>query len=210
MALIAGAAALALVVVALGGWLLLRAAPPPPADLPATLVVVADPAGARITLDGLGQSPSPSTIPNVTPKAQHLVKAELDGYEAATQTVTLDPAARREITLKLEKKAPAVVAPTTVTLTVATTPPGAKVTRTDTGEVLGVTPLAKTLVASAGEATLRLELDRFETVDRKVVLGVDSSLEFVLKAAPRKPGANGPKKPKSEASPDGIIDPFAQ
>ena len=69
---------------------------------------------------------------------------------------------------------------------------------------------AKTLVASAGEATLRLELDKFEAVERKVALGTDSSLELALKAAPRKSTDPGPKKPKPEANPDGILDPFAK
>jgi hypothetical protein len=56
---------------------------------------------------------------------------------------------------------------------------------------------------------LALQLDGYEAVERKVALASDSSLELVLKEVPRKPVV-GPKKPKSEVTPDGIIDPFAQ
>jgi serine/threonine-protein kinase len=106
--------------------------------------------------------------------------------------------------------------PATVRLSVVSTPPGARVIRTDTGEELGVTPLLTTLAAADRQLTLRLLATGYEPAERLASLSTSSSLEVTLapiKAVPT-PKSHKPvtklAAAKSEGvSHDGVIDPFA-
>ncbi|HEY3446611.1 MAG TPA: serine/threonine-protein kinase [Myxococcales bacterium] len=117
--------------------------------------------------------------------------------------------------------------PAKVTLAIASTPAGAKVVRTDTGEELGVTPLSKEFAAAETELPLRLELEGHEAAERKASLKANAAFEVALVAVPAPvpdappPAAKtepavpaaGPKKPsgpKQQVNPDGVMDPFAQ
>ncbi|MGC4120356.1 MAG: serine/threonine-protein kinase [Myxococcales bacterium] len=113
-----------------------------------------------------------------------------------------------------------------VTLSITSTPNGARVVRTDTGEELGTTPLSKEFPAAERELTVRLELGGYEPAERKASLKANASLEVALTAVPppildaptpakNEPAApaTGPKKnsgPKQQVNPDGVMDPFAQ
>jgi serine/threonine-protein kinase len=116
--------------------------------------------------------------------------------------------------------APAPAPPTTVLLEVNSTPLGAQVTRVDTGQVLGVTPL-KATVAVAAVTGLTLALDGFEPERRDVNLSTDVSLSVDLKprqgdvrqgdgAAPDKKKGERKKPGKKKVNNDGTVDPFAE
>src|SRR5690606_36909778 len=56
------------------------------------------PSGARVSIDGVETGTiTPSVLPALTPHAPHLLRLELDGYEAADARVTLTPAEDREV-----------------------------------------------------------------------------------------------------------------
>ncbi len=70
--------------------------------------------------------------------------------------------------------------PDTVEVEVSSNPPGATVSRADTGEQLGVTPLKLTLPRSDGTMTLRLELQGHRRAEKTVRLDVNSAIEVAL------------------------------
>lgn len=71
--------------------------------------------------------------------------------------------------------APRMGAADAVTLTVHSSPPGAKVVRVDTGEELGVTPLMKALSRQEVPPRLRVELAGYAPLERAVELKQDAS-----------------------------------
>ncbi|MCY1036551.1 serine/threonine protein kinase [Corallococcus sp. BB11-1] len=100
-----------------------------------------------------------------------------------------------------------------VTLTVQSSPPGAKVVRVDTGEELGLTPLTKALERRAVPAQLRVELAGYVPLERAVELKQDAAAAELtvplVKASPgpRRAPARGPGR--KGGSRDAVIDPFA-
>jgi eukaryotic-like serine/threonine-protein kinase len=100
---------------------------------------------------------------------------------------------------------PAALAP--VTLTVRTTPEGARVVRSDTGEALGVTPLVTELPRRAEPLGLRVELAGHEPLEREVRLDSHAVLELPLVPVP--PPAVVPSRRKAGMR-DAVIDPFAR
>jgi serine/threonine-protein kinase len=108
---------------------------------------------------------------------------------------------------------PAPAAASRVTLEVRSTPPGAKVVRTDTGAELGVTPLSMEL-DPVDALPLSLSLDGHEPGARTVKLLANASLEVDLPELPKavEPAAPKAARPavKKPVSRDGIVDPFAQ
>jgi serine/threonine-protein kinase len=112
-------------------------------------------------------------------------------------------------------------APAKVTLDVSSEPPGATVTRVDTGEALGVTPLKVQLDKAETSVALRLELEGHQHAERSVSLAANSALSVDLQALPA-PVVAAPDKPeklekkpepskkkKAPVSRDGVVDPFA-
>ena len=100
-------------------------------------------------------------------------------------------------------------------------PAGAKVTRVDTGETLGVTPLKAEVDRAEKSVALRLELDGRQSAERTVSLAANSALSIDLAplpqaapaapAAPEKKPEPAKKRPEKKApvSRDGVVDPFA-
>lgn len=98
-----------------------------------------------------------------------------------------------------ERKAVEAKRPLTVILAVESNPEGAQVTRVDTGEPLGLTPVDVT-VAKGGQATLRLEKEGYVSAESTVSLNADVQLSLPLApatAAP--PPRHGSKKSKPAA-----------
>ncbi|MFT3711425.1 MAG: serine/threonine-protein kinase [Archangium sp.] len=95
---------------------------------------------------------------------------------------------------------PPVVAAEDVTLAITTQPPGARVVRTDTGLLLGVTPLEFKSPRRNQPTTLKLELAGHEPLERAVVFDQNQRLEFTLKPVVK-------AKPKRVIT-DGVIDPY--
>jgi serine/threonine-protein kinase len=78
---------------------------PPVESQPGSLVISTQPPGANVFLDGAKRpTPSPVTIPDVASGVPHAIMAEKDGFELATQQVTVDPGAKKEITLLLKPR----------------------------------------------------------------------------------------------------------
>jgi len=71
---------------------------------PGTLVVATVPPGANVYLDGARQVPSPVTIPRIAAGVEHTVIADKDGFEVASQTLTLAAGEKREIQIQLKPK----------------------------------------------------------------------------------------------------------
>ncbi len=101
-------------------------------------------------------------------------------------------------------------APAQVTLDLASTPVGAKVTRLDSGELLGTTPFKVALAPSEEKLKLRFELDGREPTEREVLLTRDLSLSIDLPArAVAEPPRKQPKAGKKGVTRDGVVDPFS-
>ncbi|NOK19355.1 serine/threonine-protein kinase [Corallococcus carmarthensis] len=100
-----------------------------------------------------------------------------------------------------------------VTLTVHSSPPGAKVVRVDTGEELGTTPLTKALSRQAVPPQLRVELAGYVPLERAVDLKQDAAAAELTvplvkaSAGPRRAPARTPGR--KGGSRDAVIDPFA-
>ncbi|WP_375756337.1 serine/threonine-protein kinase [Corallococcus exercitus] len=107
---------------------------------------------------------------------------------------------------------PAAGAMDAVTLTVHSSPPGAKVVRVDTGEELGTTPLTKALTRQAVPPQLRVELTGYVPLERTVELkqgaaAAELSVPLVkASAGPRRAPARAPGR--KGGSRDAVIDPF--
>ena len=120
----------------------------------------------------------------------------------------------------LEPSAVAAVAPRPmagatdpVTLTVHSSPPGAKVVRLDTGEELGITPLTKALTRQAVPPQLRVELAGYVPLERSVELKQDAAAAELT--VPLVKASTGPRRAPARApgrkggSRDAVINPFA-
>jgi serine/threonine-protein kinase len=108
--------------------------------------------------------------------------------------------------------------PEQVSIDVQSMPAGARVSRTDTGEQLGVTPFEAKLDKKDGATvTLKLELDGRQSVERPLSLSRSAALSVDLPAAmpavekveqPKTKGASIKKKTPAATSRDGVVDPF--
>jgi serine/threonine-protein kinase len=111
----------------------------------------------------------------------------------------------------------AAKAPEKVQLDVTSAPAHARVTRADTGEELGVTPLKVELDRADVALVLRLELEGREVISRTVSLASNNALSVDLPLLPAPPPTPVPEKkvekkkapPKAPVSRDGVVDPFA-
>ncbi|RKH56656.1 serine/threonine-protein kinase [Corallococcus aberystwythensis] len=109
--------------------------------------------------------------------------------------------------------APVAGAMDAVTLTVHSSPPGAKVVRVDTGEELGTTPLTKALRRQAVPPQLRVELAGYVPLERAVELKQDAAAAELtvplVKASPGPRRAPARAPGRKGGSRDAVIDPFA-
>ena len=72
----------------------------PAAPQGGTLRVLANAAGARVSVDGEALGEAPATRANLAP-GEHIVEAVADGYERLMQTVTIEAGAQRVVSLEL-------------------------------------------------------------------------------------------------------------
>ena len=95
---------------------------------------------------------------------------------------------------------PVVAAPAEVSLSLITSPAHATVTRVDTGEALGATPVSLRFPTSEKTLKLRFELAGHQRLERETSLQSDQALEFALQ----------PVVPKQKPRPvtDGVLDPY--
>jgi serine/threonine-protein kinase len=94
--------------------------------------------------------------------------------------------------------APEQVVVPAVRLTVHSFPEGAQVVRSDTGEVLGVTPLVRELPRREVPLHLRVELAGYVSSERSVRLDSHTELEVPLAKSLTAPRANSSKKPSAK------------
>jgi serine/threonine protein kinase len=108
------------------------------------------------------------------------------------------------------------VEPEWVNLALVSTPSGAQVTRLDTGERLGVTPLSRKLLKSLLPLGIRYELEGHEPLEQSVLLGTDSVATATLERLggssghERRDGRRTAKPVKKGISRDDVLDPFAR
>jgi hypothetical protein len=99
-----------------------------------------------------------------------------------------------------------------ISLSITSSPSGATVTRVDTDEVLGVTPLTVSLPRSEQATDVRLTLEDHEPMVHHVSFEANASYVVQLSPvpkptlAPKKPAV--PKKPKAKTSNESTVDPF--
>lgn len=101
--------------------------------------------------------------------------------------------------------------PAAVSLEIVSNPPGATVRRADDGEILGTTPLRRTLPRSGTVVPLGLSLAGYQDASLSVQLDRDVRVDATLVAAlPPHPHDAAPRKARHRASqsPDDTIDPF--
>ena len=81
-----------------------------PAVMPASLVIVTRPEGARVTVEGIGWGMTPVTIPNL-PEGLKRIRVTSDGYAAVERAIEIQPNRSNEVVLQLEPLPPAAVEP---------------------------------------------------------------------------------------------------
>lgn len=105
---------------------------------------------------------------------------------------------------------PAPAPPPRVRLRASSNPPGARVVRADTGEVLGATPLSEQLPRAGAPVVLRFELAGHRAAERTVSLSGDVQISVDLSPEPpRRPVEKKSRPPRKKESSDAVIDPFA-
>ena len=72
---------------------------------PTSLVIVTQPEGARVTVDGIGWGTTPVTIPNL-PEGLKRIRVTSDGFVAAERAIELQRNRANQIVLQLEPLAP--------------------------------------------------------------------------------------------------------
>jgi uncharacterized caspase-like protein len=183
--------------------------PDPTAQI-AKLVVKSNPEGAKVYVDGVDIGDAPLTKEYEISKNQRIkVRLELEGYEPREKTVELKPKRETKVDERLKKiKEPEKPKP--ATLKVITSPAGATVTLD--GEVLGTTPLERKVEIPANKsASLKLDLDGYETAERRVDLkvGRETKLTVTLVRQPERPKSATldvvTVPPGAEISIDGVV-----
>lgn len=136
-----------------------------------TILVMAQPAGATVSLDGTERGTTPGVLLENVDPGKHTITIAKAGYRTATEAVSL--AKGQELTLNVALEATAGL------LLVTTVPAGASVYAD--GILLGETPLEKADM-QIGLHSLRLTTpayaDAFVSVD--VVLGEEAAVEHVF------------------------------
>jgi cytoskeleton protein RodZ len=73
----------------------------PPAATPSELVITTLPAGARVTVNGVGWGVSPVTIRHLPPGDKR-IRVTKDGYAAGERSVTIDESGRQSVRISLQ------------------------------------------------------------------------------------------------------------
>ncbi|MCE9673147.1 protein kinase [Myxococcus stipitatus] len=131
-----------------------------------------------------------------------LTVAALIGLTRGAEPVVLAPGAEQSVVAPQSRPEPVVEPPPpsatrpAVTLTVHSFPEGAQVVRSDTGEVLGTTPLVRELPSREVPLSLRVELAGYVASERTVRLDTHAQLEVPLAKSLTAPRAEAKKAAK--------------
>lgn len=110
------------------------------------------------------------------------------------------------IAISAQRDEPRDEKPTTVAFSIATSPPGASVSRSDTREKLGVTPFTIEVQRGSTPINLELTLDKHQPAYRQVTFDSDQRLEVALTRV--SPTPSTPKKKKKTPVREGVLDAF--
>jgi len=75
---------------------------------PTSLVIVTQPQGARVTVDGIGWGTTPVTISNL-PEGLKRIRVTNDGYAAAERAIEIQPNRANQVAVQLKPLAPAAI-----------------------------------------------------------------------------------------------------
>ena len=136
--------------------------------------VPVDGATVKFMSDPVGESPV--TLPNVEP-GPALIEVELDGYHSEWKTIRVENApAKQSFTIEMR--------PLEGKVSVESTPARAQVHLSD-GTYLGETPLVNAVVP-AGEVTLRVEYENYETAELTMEVEPDFVYTRAFELVPKK------------------------
>ncbi len=125
----------------------------------ATLVVASTPAGASVTVNGLGKGTTPCSVDRL-PSGDNRVVVSMKDYQPYQQDVKLQAGDEQKIDVTLK--------PMPSALSVMSTPPGARVFLND--KIRGQTPLVID-ATEPGNYTVRAELEGYEPQSRAIEIG---------------------------------------
>lgn len=137
------------------------------------LNIQTEPNGASVTIDGreLGQTPLSESIA----AGEYLLEINLDGYETVKGNVEVEAARQNNLSIPLEAtESNPFEVNSEGFLNIETEPSGATVTID--GRELGQTPLSESI--AAGEYTLEISLDGYETVNGRANVEADKQNNF--------------------------------
>ncbi len=142
----------------------------PMQGLPARLVVVTEPEGAKIYLGDHFRGKSPVPIDAVSPGA-HKIRAELPGYAVATRAVEVANGGDTTETLKLESILGRIQ--------VSTVPSGAKVSLDGRGKGTTDSGILTIEDVEVGEHTVEINLSRFHSQSHKVTVRAKDTVQLL-------------------------------
>ncbi len=139
------------------------------------LSVTSSPPGARISVDGepVGTAPLPRAV--LLGPGEHTVAAELDGYVAAEERVSVLSQSQSKVAFQLQ--------PEEARLVVTVSAPGAEV-RLD-GEPVGRSPLPEALVVTPGQHAVDVKLAGYLPDHRELTLAAGEELLVDVNLVPK-------------------------
>jgi hypothetical protein len=148
-----------------------------PAAQPATLAVVTDPPGAKVSLDGVELGATPFI--GQAPAGNHELRIELSGHQKITRQMRFTDDRNSEVNVTLLKL------PAEPVIAVSTNPPGA--TLSIDGTDIGKTPFLSIL--SPGEHELTLRKEGLRSIEAQIIMPKDRDLDlrYTLEALPKTP-----------------------
>jgi serine/threonine-protein kinase len=195
-------------------------------ELAAALEPFTQPGALRVAATPTGQMPAhpaDGDLAAVLPKRSALPKVlaavvVLGTALAAVLTLVMQPApAKVEPVVAVVAPPPVAAAPKKVKLELTSVPEGATVTRLDSQETLGTTPLSLEWPAGDSMLKVKFQLKGRQSVEKSLMLSSNVSMSVDLpveqKSNPTAPDAakkpkGGTKKGKGPVSREGTLDPF--
>jgi len=149
-------------------------------NLVGRLVVTVEPAGATISVDGRRVGVSPLAEALVLGPGDYEVEVSLTGYATLRRAVRVDPRGVAEVSFELERAKGRI--------RVSTETAGARVLLD--GVEVGIAPLDESIAAEPGTRVVRLELEGYEPLERKVEVEAEQQAALFLsmvKSSGRRP-----------------------
>lgn len=134
-----------------------------------SLSITSDPAGAKITVDGIDRGVTPLSLPDV-PKGRVAVSFSLEGYEPVKREISLTAGESVKLDVTLD--------PIPGSLFVTSVPEGARI-YVD-GVACGKAPYSDDRI-KPGEHTVRAEIDGYAPVERTVNVGLAQKVREELR-----------------------------